>query len=484
MAFVPNVWGITALRIVQGIFVGCISNVAPICTTEFSTEKLRGRLVSLYQVSVVIGIMISYGLNIPFDFVNDGWRYEFAFTGIGPLIMCIGSFIAPESPVWLEKNQRSVIRSQNSEDRDANDSANRIVDTGSKPSDALIEASGQHHYSTFSPTASPAIPYSPNLDNSFSTSQLLDSHRTSESDSPSAESSTISNEAPQSSSTNNSYSTSLHAQKEEIVEQNELPNGENSSPTFNNENNKIEIVASSSGVIIQGNSISFKPISTETAENVANNSDSNKKSEDPMNNAHLAQDNVYSSEISDSSRTCSFLTKLLRNPRSFIVAVVFSMCLQLTGANVIASYTPLILAAAGVETRLQSLLFTLAISAWNSLSVLLSLLFVDSVGRKPLLMMGSGAASVGLLIMVLAFLLQTSSTAHIVMSIVAIVIFLLGFQGGIGPTYYVVVNEIFPASIAGKAVSMSMVINWICNIIIVQLYLPLSQAIGEGLDFM
>jgi SP family arabinose:H+ symporter-like MFS transporter len=115
-------------RIIGGIGIGIASVLAPMYISEFAPPKVRGRLVALYQLSIVIGILLAYYSNWallsfaerhPAGFSNSGllhwvfiaevWRGMFATLAI-PSVLFLGLLLlVPESPRWLiEKGRRQT----------------------------------------------------------------------------------------------------------------------------------------------------------------------------------------------------------------------------------------------------------------------------------------------------------------------------------------------------------------------------------------
>ncbi|KAG6424925.1 hypothetical protein SASPL_115348 [Salvia splendens] len=85
-------------RLLEGFGVGIISYTVPVYIAEIAPQNLRGALGSVNQLSVTIGILLSYLLGL---FVE--WRF-LAVLGILPcLILIPGLFFIPESPRWLAK---------------------------------------------------------------------------------------------------------------------------------------------------------------------------------------------------------------------------------------------------------------------------------------------------------------------------------------------------------------------------------------------
>ncbi|KAL1539547.1 sugar transporter ERD6-like 6 [Salvia divinorum] len=110
IAAIPNIIGWLAIsfardfsflymgRLLEGFGVGIISYTVPVYIAEIAPQNLRGALGSVNQLSVTIGILLSYLLGL---LVN--WRV-LAVLGILPcLILIPGLFFIPESPRWLAK---------------------------------------------------------------------------------------------------------------------------------------------------------------------------------------------------------------------------------------------------------------------------------------------------------------------------------------------------------------------------------------------
>lgn len=103
----PSVEFLVIARFLGGFAVGAASMVSPLYISEISPPEMRGRLVSLYQLSIVIGILISYLINfLLHDIGPENWRWMF-LTGIVPsLLFYILLFFVPETPRFLFKKGR------------------------------------------------------------------------------------------------------------------------------------------------------------------------------------------------------------------------------------------------------------------------------------------------------------------------------------------------------------------------------------------
>jgi len=101
--FSANPSSLIAARLFLGIAIGTSSFAVPLYIAEISPTRVRGTLVSLFQLMITIGILVSYFSD--FLFANDAnpecWRPMFYVGVIPALILLIGMFFMPESPRWL-----------------------------------------------------------------------------------------------------------------------------------------------------------------------------------------------------------------------------------------------------------------------------------------------------------------------------------------------------------------------------------------------
>ncbi len=97
-----NLWEFTAARFIGGIAIGIASLLAPLYIAEISPESIRGRLVSLNQFAIVLGILLSYLTGWGLAFLGAGsWRWMFASMAIPSILFLFALLPVPESPRWL-----------------------------------------------------------------------------------------------------------------------------------------------------------------------------------------------------------------------------------------------------------------------------------------------------------------------------------------------------------------------------------------------
>jgi SP family arabinose:H+ symporter-like MFS transporter len=101
-ALAPNFLLFVTARFLGGVAVGGVSLLSPMYVSEVSPPSIRGRMGTLYQLSIVFGIIVSYGINYLLRNTGpDNWRWMF-LTGVVPsavFLVCIA--LAPETPRYM-----------------------------------------------------------------------------------------------------------------------------------------------------------------------------------------------------------------------------------------------------------------------------------------------------------------------------------------------------------------------------------------------
>lgn len=105
----PETLGVFILfRILGGIGVGTASMTSPMYIAEISPARIRGRMVSVYQLAIVTGILVVYFVNYFIALqgadawnIETGWRWMFASEALPAALFIVLLLFVPESPRWL-----------------------------------------------------------------------------------------------------------------------------------------------------------------------------------------------------------------------------------------------------------------------------------------------------------------------------------------------------------------------------------------------
>ncbi|TFK27138.1 sugar transporter [Coprinopsis marcescibilis] len=145
---------------------------------------------------------------------------------------------------------------------------------------------------------------------------------------------------------------------------------------------------------------------------------------------------------------------------------------QWTGINAILYYAPAIFKALGLTGNSISLLATGVVGIVMFLATIPAVIWVDQLGRKPVLISGAFLmAACHFIVAILSGLYQDSWSEHVAAGWVACVfvwIFAIGFGYSWGPCAWILVAEIWPLSVRGKGMSIASSSNWMNNFIVGQ----------------
>lgn len=162
-----------------------------------------------------------------------------------------------------------------------------------------------------------------------------------------------------------------------------------------------------------------------------------------------------------------------------LIGLLLPFLSQFSGINAIIYYGPSILKDAGVSIS-NSFMNQVIFGVANLLFTLIAIWKVDSLGRRPLYLIGTIGAGVSLFLTGLCFYLGFTSNIWLLL---AVLLFLGSFAFSIGPLKFVVAAEIFPNSIRGRAMALSIMVMWIADTIVGQLTPILLREAGAAYTF-
>jgi SP family galactose:H+ symporter-like MFS transporter len=92
-------------RVLVGIGIGVASMLTPLYLAEIAAPAQRGLVVSLSQLMITVGILVSYLAGYALSY-NSGWRWMLGLGALPGLVLFFGMFSVPESPRWLAGHGR------------------------------------------------------------------------------------------------------------------------------------------------------------------------------------------------------------------------------------------------------------------------------------------------------------------------------------------------------------------------------------------
>ncbi|MDE3212595.1 MAG: sugar porter family MFS transporter, partial [Bacteroidota bacterium] len=162
------------------------------------------------------------------------------------------------------------------------------------------------------------------------------------------------------------------------------------------------------------------------------------------------------------------------------LAVLIAAFNQLSGINAIIYFAPRIFEMTGIGTS-SSLLSTVGIGLVNFIFTLLAIRFIDNIGRRTLMYIGSFGLIASLALVSRAFFIQDFSDFTVIISLLLFIAFFAFSQGAV---IWVFMSEIFPNQVRAKGQTLGSVTHWSMAAIITFIFPVVSQRLGGGVTFL
>jgi len=314
-AFSPNIPVLVACRFLIGLAIGVASYVAPLYISEISPANVRGSLVSLNQLMITCGIVVSYLVDYMLTVGQNEWRWMFGLGAIPAMILLIGMIYLPESPRWLV----------------------------------------------------------------------------------------------------------------------------------------------SRGLVDKAKEVLCRTGSEKEADNEIQN---------------------ISKSMTD--KGCSWAEVFTPWVRpALFVGVALAFFQQATGINTIIYYAPTIFEFAGFASHKVAILATVGVGMVNVLMTLVAIWLLDKLGRKPLLYIGMTGMAISLAVLGIAFNMTALSGMLKWIAVGSVVVYIASFAISLGPIFWLLIAEIYPLKIRGRAMSLATVANWGFNMLVAATFLTLIEKLGK-----
>lgn len=144
-----------------------------------------------------------------------------------------------------------------------------------------------------------------------------------------------------------------------------------------------------------------------------------------------------------------------------IIGILLSVFQQFVGINVVLYYAPEIFKSMGSATDI-ALLQTIVVGAVNLIFTVLAIQTVDRFGRKPLMLLGAAGMAISMFALGTAFF----SKAMGLFSLICMLVYVASFAMSWGPVTWVLLSEIFPNKIRGRAMALAVTAQWVSNYLV------------------
>ncbi|HKZ00567.1 MAG TPA: sugar porter family MFS transporter [Rhabdochlamydiaceae bacterium] len=163
------------------------------------------------------------------------------------------------------------------------------------------------------------------------------------------------------------------------------------------------------------------------------------------------------------------------------LGVMLNIFQQITGINTVIFYAPKIFLETNISSGTGAILATIGIGIINVIVTIFSVLYIDKKGRRWFLKIGLIGMAFSLAVLSLAFFTQIEIIDEI--AIVSLMTYVAAFAIGLGPVPVLLLSEIYPLQIRGRAMSIAMFANWLFSYFVSLTFLDLVKGIGVGGTF-
>lgn len=174
----------------------------------------------------------------------------------------------------------------------------------------------------------------------------------------------------------------------------------------------------------------------------------------------------------------ALFSKTFKTP--VMLAVLFAVFNQVSGINAIIYYSPRIFEMTGLG-RSSSLLSTVGLGMINFIFTLLAMNFIDRIGRKTLMLIGSVGLIATLGMVSYAFYAHSFSAFAVPVSLLIYIAFFAFSQGAV---IWVFISEIFPNRVRAKGQTLGSTTHWAMAAIIAFSFPSLAEKAGGGNTFL
>ena len=144
-----------------------------------------------------------------------------------------------------------------------------------------------------------------------------------------------------------------------------------------------------------------------------------------------------------------------------VIGVLLSVFQQFVGINVVLYYAPEIFKSMGAGTDV-ALLQTIIVGSVNLIFTVLAIMTVDKFGRKPLMIIGAMGMALSMFALGTSFFMEAIGIGALVFMLCYVASFAMSW----GPVTWVLLSEIFPNKIRGKAMAIAVAAQWISNYLV------------------
>jgi sugar porter (SP) family MFS transporter len=168
---------------------------------------------------------------------------------------------------------------------------------------------------------------------------------------------------------------------------------------------------------------------------------------------------------------------------ALIIGIGLAIFQQITGINTVIYYAPTILQGVGFSEGGAIAATALGVGVVNVGFTILAVRIIDRAGRRPLLIIGLIGMVVSLALLGVVFATGGTGGAAGVLATVCLGLYIASFAISLGPVFWLMISEIYPLNIRGKAMSVASLANWSSNWLVALTFPVLLATLGGAGSF-
>ena len=164
------------------------------------------------------------------------------------------------------------------------------------------------------------------------------------------------------------------------------------------------------------------------------------------------------------------------------IGLLLGIFQQFMGINTVMYYGPHIMKQIGFSDSETQMFGTLGLGITNFVFTVITLMFIDKLGRRKFLLIGSMIAALSLFTMV--FLLSsTISGITAYLALFCLITYIIGYCISVGSLFWLMISEIFPLHARGTCMSFVVAVQWGANFLVAASFLTILHALGIAATF-
>eukprot|EP00559_Dactyliosolen_fragilissimus_P002988 CAMPEP_0184864214 /NCGR_PEP_ID=MMETSP0580-20130426/14136_1 /TAXON_ID=1118495 /ORGANISM="Dactyliosolen fragilissimus" /LENGTH=602 /DNA_ID=CAMNT_0027362907 /DNA_START=112 /DNA_END=1920 /DNA_ORIENTATION=+ len=424
LAFANSLTIILIGRIIVG-FAVAVSGIADVSyLNEISPIKFRGSIVSINEACISLGFVLSYlaGYILAIQFPNQGWRVMFGVGAIIAIVQFLGMLCMPESPAWLRENGRF-------EEADV----------------VLSKIEGRSNLETIDIASRGEHDQNHEMYNNSNPSHQIEDRQTMT--------------LPPTKNKDNSSNT--------LCTHNQSPSGGDGSPKKTTHQDYTNLNSREHNLTPNKRSMSSLSIEDDS---------------------HPQRVSICSCCSQIQHQLQKFKISVKSNHRQAKIAIFLSIMSQFCGHPNVLNFGPEIFSQMGFSSRKASLGSTLLVGSLKFLTTSIIIWRIEYVGRRFLLLLGMTIIGVSLLILSISFAgyedeSDDFTTFEKVASMIGVLGVAVGYAMSFGPLNWLIISEMFPTSIRGRALGLSTIITYVSASIVSYTFLSVQSKFGSSIPF-